>query len=295
MVIVDFHVHYFTQAYVDRPERYFRSPVTIEFLRQQILPNIAYLNGGRVPFTEEYLARMGDQGIDRVVVFGLADTISGCRELNDAVADLSLRYRQGAARIYGLATVPLAEPDAAVDELNRAVRDLGFRGVKIYPSFSGLPLHAPEVRTLLEEAARLGAVVLTDCSFLCWPGGPAAMGAANLLADLVFSPWFREIEGLRLVAAHLGGGLVFFRDLLATFDPGVEPAFERVWFDLSPVFPASMIRAALAVVPPQRLLFGSDFPFTDGSQNLTTIAGMGLPAHDARAILGENALGLLGT
>lgn len=96
MVIVDFHVHYLTQAYVDRPERYFRSPVALEFLRQQILPNIARLNRGRVPLTEEYLARMGDQGIDRAVVFGLADTISGCRELNDAVADLSLRYRQGA-------------------------------------------------------------------------------------------------------------------------------------------------------------------------------------------------------
>ncbi|MEW5935567.1 MAG: amidohydrolase family protein, partial [Bacillota bacterium] len=77
------------------------------------------------------------------------------------MADLSLRYRQGAPRIYGLATVPLAEPDAAADELNRAVRDLGFRGVKIYPSFSGLPLLAPEVRLLMEEAARLGAVVLT--------------------------------------------------------------------------------------------------------------------------------------
>lgn len=70
------------------------------------------------------------------------------------------------------------------------------------------------------------------------------------------------------------------------------PAFRRRSVNQS----ANQIRAVatlLQLVPPPRILLGTDFPFRTGPENVTGLATCGLSADDLRAIERDNALRLL--
>ncbi len=79
-----------------------------------------------------------------------------CRAYNDYVAD---RYQRVDARLRPVALVPMTEPQAAADELRRAVGTLGLIGAML-PS-NGLPLHLGHAyyRPLYEAAAELECVL----------------------------------------------------------------------------------------------------------------------------------------
>ncbi len=289
-MIIDSHVHWLTTHYLENPGLYFSLPEAAAFFQRQVAPMMAQLNGGRVPLTEEYLGTMDEREISAAILLGVADTAEGCRRLNDELAGL-MSARPG--RVWGYACLPIRDPDAALEEMARAVTGLGLKGVKLYPSLSGLRLRSQEVRTVITGATHLGVPVLTDCSLVCWPDSPSGLGQSNRLLELLFSGWFRETGAARVVAAHLGGGILYFRDVLEMSDPGVAAAFRNLWFDVSPMFAAHMIRAAVESVGSDRLLFGSDFPFSNGRQILETIRGLGLSPDQTRAILGRNAAGLV--
>ena len=62
-------------------------------------------------------------------------------------------------RFVGLGTLPLQEPNLAVSELERCIRDLGLSGVQIGTHVSGKNLDHPDLFPVLAAAERLGAAV----------------------------------------------------------------------------------------------------------------------------------------
>jgi predicted TIM-barrel fold metal-dependent hydrolase len=67
------------------------------------------------------------------------------------MAELVLRHPD---RFPGfIASLPLNDPDAAVQETNRALRDLGARGIQLYSNVRGKPIVAPEFLPLFEAMA----------------------------------------------------------------------------------------------------------------------------------------------
>ena len=110
----------------------------------------AMLGGGRritfaspkVRFTpEERLKDMDSQGVDVQVVsihtpfFGYhLDSAQGrglAREVNDEIAGMVKQWPQ---RFAGLATLPVQDVKAAIDELERAVTVLGLKGAELVPA-----------------------------------------------------------------------------------------------------------------------------------------------------------------
>src|SRR5260370_476511 len=74
------------------------------------------------------------------------------RIANDGLAELVRKYPD---RFIGFgASLPWNNPDAALQELDRAVSQLGARGCQIYTNIAGKPPDAPEFQPLFEEAAR---------------------------------------------------------------------------------------------------------------------------------------------
>jgi aminocarboxymuconate-semialdehyde decarboxylase len=78
------------------------------------------------------------------------------RTLNEA---LSSAVQDEPERFVGLASVPLRDPAAAVEELERAVTQLGMKGVAIGSSVYGCPLSSPECHPFFQKIQELDVPV----------------------------------------------------------------------------------------------------------------------------------------
>ena len=135
--------------------------------------------------------------------------------INDAVADLVAR---NPGKLYGLATVDVFSGDEGARELERAVRQLGLRGVFIESGKKGLLPDAPQARPTLAAAAALGVPVfahpVTDPELhkrfarTGRQGVRLARGTINAaaLVAMLEGGVFDELPKLRLVVTTLAIG-----------------------------------------------------------------------------------------
>jgi predicted TIM-barrel fold metal-dependent hydrolase len=132
-------------------------------------PSVAFHGGpieGRLTsLAEERLALMDETGLD-VQVLSLTtpalhdlgdDSVDLARRTNDALAAAIARHP---TRFQGFATLPVACPDEAALELERCVRDLGFKGTMLCGRVGTRNLDHPSLAPMFESAARLRAPIL---------------------------------------------------------------------------------------------------------------------------------------
>jgi aminocarboxymuconate-semialdehyde decarboxylase len=110
---------------------------------------------------EAKLAEMDAAGIDVSVLSSAptlffydapaAEAVAFARRSNDALAEMAA----ASARLAGLATLPLQDPEAAAAELERAVGDLGLLGAHIGTNCDTVPLDDPSMAPVLAAAERL--------------------------------------------------------------------------------------------------------------------------------------------
>jgi predicted TIM-barrel fold metal-dependent hydrolase len=129
--------HYVAPGLLEGPGREFLRVAAAGPRMTRILSKLRDLNTGRI-------AEMDVAGIDVQVLFlnsrvleqaGL-EASALAREANDFVAAAA---RRRLTRSAGFAAAPLADPQRASDELERAVRDYGFNGADRHPSSRPLP------------------------------------------------------------------------------------------------------------------------------------------------------------
>ncbi|MFN2452273.1 MAG: amidohydrolase family protein, partial [Candidatus Dormibacteria bacterium] len=97
---------------------------------------------------------------------------------------------------------------------------------------------------------------------------------------------------LRLICAHLGGGLPLYAQM-----PEVRRLCRRLWFDTAAqpfLYEPAVYRALIDLVGADRLLFGSDHPLLGAGRYRLALEAAGLSAPDRVAIMGGNAASLLG-
>lgn len=173
-MIVDMHAHVFTAdalAKVDVRYRRYAPQLRIEAGSHVIVTGER--SSGPMPYmpgfsdVAERLAEMGRTGVEVQVVSvtpgnfcyeapaDAGGAISAAQ--NDAIAGMVEAYPD---RFVGCATVPLQDPESAAAELNRCVRDLGFRAVEIGTNVAGLRLDSPGLAPFYAEAERLGTPII---------------------------------------------------------------------------------------------------------------------------------------
>ena len=235
------------------------------------------------------------------------------RRLNDHIAGVVAGHP---ARFAGLGTIPMQEPDLAIRELERCVRELGLAGVEIGSNVNGANLDSPELFPVFEAAASLRAAVFVHPwevagrermprYWLPWlVGMPAETSLA--ICSLIFGGVLERLPALRIAFAHGGGAfpatigrIVHGFDVrpdLCAVDNDVSPReyLRRIYLD-SLVHDPLMLRHLVDLMGPDRIALGSDYPFPLGEARPgELIDACGFPEETRSRLLHGTALEWLG-
>jgi len=233
---------------------------------------------------------------------------------NDSFAEICRRHP---GRFEAFAALPLQAPEAAADELQRCVTDLGFVGGTLFSNVNGLYLDAPEFEPVYTVAQELGVPLFVH------PTTPAAPDAfldyrlvailgflvdtSVTIARMIFSGVFDRHPKLTLIAGHLGATLPYVQE---RFDRGWEvyPEISRalirrpsdylrsnVYYDAVSFDPDALCLAR-AFAGAEHILLGSDYPHQVGDMHraIKTVSNLDWPAGEKQLVLRGNAAALLG-
>lgn len=232
---------------------------------------------------------------------------------NDAFAKV---HADWPTRFVPLATLPLCDPVASVDEFARATGQLGMPGAMLFSNVNGIGLDDSRFWPIYEMADDRGAILMIHPTF---PVGVEAMREYWLMplngflfdttlatSKLVFSGVVKRYPRIRWVLGHLGGTIPYLAERL---DRGWRTFKEcRVHIDEPPTtylrrhfyfdtvnFATGPLKLAIEFAGADHVLAGSDYPHQIGSIPLMLEVLRTLPVAEAdkRAILGDNAVAML--
>ncbi|QYN39840.1 amidohydrolase [Pseudonocardia sp. DSM 110487] len=197
-----------------------------------------------------------------------------------------------------VASLPMNNPDAALDELASAIDDLGARGVQVFTNVSGKPLDDPAFRLVFDEMARRDLPIWmhpargpgfadyttedTSKYEIWWAlGWPYETSVA--MARLVFSGLLERHPNIKIITHHLGAMIPYLEGRIGlgwsdqlgsrTADEDYDRMrrerlprplldyFRRFYADTALSGSAIGIRCGLDFFGSDHVLFGSDCPF----------------------------------
>lgn len=239
------------------------------------------------------VAAMDAQGIDLQVLslappgthpLEPADAVPLAELANDIAAEAVGRHP---TRFRAFATLPLANPEAAVRELERA-SGLGFVGVMVYGRVGAAPLDDPRFDRVWEAAAALGTPIfihpqipsqaIRDAAYSGFDPttslGLATFGwgwhleAALAALRLIARGTFDRHPDLQLILGHWGELLPFWLDRADSLSrvAGLKRKVSdyvrsNVYITTSGMLNPALLRHTLEVTTADRLLFSTDYPF----------------------------------
>src|SRR3972149_2481256 len=123
---------------------------------------------GKLYDPDEQIRDMDEAGLDVAAlscVIGWDAPLEDCRLINDTFAALQRQYPK---RFAGLAHLPLLVTDTptALAELDRAVGELGLRGVTITSQVNGGPLDSPKLFDFYAKTIELGIPIFVHPAML---------------------------------------------------------------------------------------------------------------------------------
>jgi len=282
-------------------------------------------NHDRTPNMTDIAVRLADMdaaGIDVQVIMPpppqctytvpLAIGVQAARMVNDGLATFAA---QDPKRFVALGTVPMQDGQAAADELDRAMSELGMKGVQILTNVNGNELSDPSLAPFWAKAEALGAVVLlhpngftegrrmTRNYFNNVIGNPLETTMA--LHYLIFDGVLERHPGLKIIAVHGGGYLASYSGRIdhawgARSDVRVDlphpptTYLKRVFFD-TVVFTPHQLRSLVDTFGTAKIMMGTDYPYDMAEADpIEHVMGAGLDAASVAAIVGGNAKVLFG-
>ncbi|MFC7251607.1 amidohydrolase family protein [Halomicroarcula sp. GCM10025324] len=242
--------------------------------------------------------------------FSVEQSTELIQSINDGYADIQEEYPD---RFGGLGPLPLRDPEAAVEELDRIV-EMGLKGVMLPTTVRDRKLSDPELTPVFDKLEETGLPVfvhpgrnqlsqqLDDDEWIFTPMTVFPTETTHQIARLIFDGFFDRHDDLDLVLSHMGGALThlvgrlergydqFRSDDESTPERPISEYVEEFYYDTISFHPPAM-QAAIDTVGSDRLLFGTDYPF--GMENiegtLDSIDALDLSADEQEAIMGGTA------
>lgn len=228
------------------------------------------------------------------------DTHELSRFLNDHIADLQARYPKN---YVGLGTIPMQDPERAIQELHRLKNELGIVGIQIGSNVNQMNLSDPLFFPIFEACQELDLAIMIhpwemmgqeDMAkyWLPWLVGMPAE-TARAMASLIFGGVLERLPKLRVLASHAGGSFIptigriehgfNCRPDLVAIDNPINPRdyLGKFWTDCI-THDIDLLKYILKIQGADKVCLGTDYPFplgdlevgkfiTDGDINLGDI------------------------
>ena len=277
-----------------------------------------------------HLKYMDAAGIDMAVLSATqVDSLDEAKIFNNHFADI---VKQHPKRFVAFGnTLPLGGMPA-LDELQRAVKDLGLKGVSISAQVDGLFLDDRKLWPFYETVSELGIPIFVHPSLTA--SGFDALNApydlnrtmvrefdlALATARVCLGGVLEELPDLQFIIAHFGGGISSIKERIVryvaymkeTFWTGkplitgpyaerFNEHFSKLYFNMAGrEIGIETVKCALTNISPRRLVFGTDYPpnFIDDPAGMRTyiekIRQLDIDKESIEAMLSTNASELLG-
>ena len=238
---------------------------------------IGEMDRAGIDFTVLSQTGPGVQGeTDRAAAIGRA------RENNDFLAAQVARHP---TRFAGFAALPMHDPVTAADELERAVKQLGFKGSLVNGHTQGMYYDNPAYDAFWERMQELDVPMYlhpTDAYVMphVYAGHPEISGAAwgwgvetaSHALRLVFAGVFDRFPRLKIILGHMGEGLPFqrwrFDSRFAVYSHGIKLAKKpseyigsNIVITTSGVCSPAALNGAIAEMGAEAVLFSVDYPY----------------------------------
>ena len=234
-------------------------------------------------------ARAG--GVDLSIVLPVATSPKQVGSINDFAARINERTAE-----TGLFSFGGAHPeDPDWREHLKQVAERGMKGVKLHPVYQGVDIDDPRYLRILTYAGELGLIVITHAGYdIGFPG-------VTRVAPEMTRRALRQAGPVTLVLAHMGGWMQWeqVKEQLADTSACLDTSFSIGTVGQTDGEPLRMLdepgfMEMVRVFGPERLLFGTDSPWSGQRESLDWIRALPLTEAEKAAILGGNAQRLLG-
>jgi aminocarboxymuconate-semialdehyde decarboxylase len=234
------------------------------------------------------------------------------RHVNDGYAELIARYPK---RFKAFASIPMDDPDAALQELHRTIGELRMNGVVLLSNVQGRPLTAPQYRPFLEEANRmklcifihpmLPAVTEPFNEFVLGPLVAFPFDTTLAVARLCFAGVFRQLSDIKWLIGHAGGAIPWlserldngYRDMAecrVNIDQLPSVYLKKLYYD-TVTFSPYTLNTLRDWVGADHMAMGSDYPHLLGSieRSVSSIQSLNIPEKEKEQIFSGTALSIL--
>ncbi len=328
---IDFEAHFYTREYLEALNKNPGYPRFVYDDKNEKTGKLSYFADLVQPFSEALLGSLLDVSEGRLKVMdslgvgvqvislsapGLEQLPSPvgtalARKTNDVLYEIIRKYP---GRFLGYAALAPKDPQAAADELERAVKDLKFVGWNTHSNYGDSYLDEKKYWPILERAERLGVPIYIHPTVPAIPqartygfalaGAPFGFGMETALCmmRLIFSGAFDQFPRLKVIVGHLGEVLPFLmRRIDWAYLRPFPPAFRtlpkspseylrnHVFLTTSGNYYEPAFMCTLEAFGLSRILLGTDYPYDDPRECHDFVGSLPISEGDKEKIFFQNA------
>jgi predicted TIM-barrel fold metal-dependent hydrolase len=256
------------------------------------------------------------------------DAVYLAKLANDEMAELTVKYPD--KFVSAVACLPMNDMDATLEEVDRAINDLKFKGVQVYTPVDGKPLDSPEFLPLFEKMSGYDLPIWIHPArgraipdyrnedhskyyiyqMFGWP-----YETTVAMVRLVFSGMLEKYPGLKLITHHCGAMVPYFSERIVVGQDYAELHLNAKWKQALSKPPIDYFRmfygdtalngnsaglmCGYDFFGAGHIVFATDFPYDDEEgerftrEVIRAVESMTIPDEQKRMIFEDNARKLL--
>ncbi len=288
------------------------------WLPDEIITNAHFFHKGWGDIQGQ-LAIMDALGINRAVLsyptsdahLKLGSISQVARIYNDNVAKILKAHPK---RFIGAAVLPVDNSIDMLEELKRAINELGFKAVSLASSYSGIYLDDKMFLPIYKEAGEKGIPIFVHSQIvnpigferikdpLLTPAVEYVFDTTISIGKLLMSDILRQYPKVKFIFAHFGGAICYLKQRFdATYQmlrgmnfvkdlQGLPSDYlKNIYVDTSGDTTAANFLLSLELVGPKHILWGSDWPAKkDVASGIKAVNDLDISPENKQNILGGN-------